>query len=183
MPHDLAEPLFKPFAQHSCARTPRARPSATRGLLKLQNPSHRIMHAGTIEISRLTHPPTSDLYRRFSCKGAFWGLPGAFAVPSPLQSAGAARALKMAQKGSKMLKKAQRGSKRRSKRLFEPARCRQCARRGCSSLLRRRQCVRKGCSSLLFKITIRKCWTRLHCALRLFAQLSLLRAWICTGPH
>ena len=36
------------------------------------------------------------LYRRFSCKGAFWGLPGAFAVPSPLQSAGAARALKMA---------------------------------------------------------------------------------------
>ena len=38
----------------------------------------------------------SGFYRRFSCKGAFWGLPGAFAVPSPLQSAGAARALKMA---------------------------------------------------------------------------------------
>ncbi len=83
--------------------------------------------------------------------------------------------VKMAQKGSKKRKKAQKGSKRRSKRLFEPARCRQCARRGCSSLLRRRQCarrgcssllrrrqcVRKGCSSLLFKITIRKCCTRL----------------------
>ena len=59
----------------------------------------------------------------------------------------------------------------------------QCAQKGCSSLLRRRQCVRKGCSSLLFKITIRKCWTRRHGALHLFAQLSLLRAWICTGPH
>ena len=82
---------------------------------------------------------------------------------------------KTRQKGSKRCKKAQKGSKRRSKRLFEPARCRQCARRGCSSLLRRRQCarrgcssllrrrqcVRKGCSSLLFKITIRKCCTRL----------------------
>ena len=58
MPWDLAEPLFKPFGQHSCARIPRARPraSATGALLKLQNPSHRVMHAGTIEISRLTHP-------------------------------------------------------------------------------------------------------------------------------
>ena len=82
----------------------------------------------------------------------------------------------MAQKGSKKRKKAQKGSKRRSKRLFEPARCRQCARRGCSSLLRCRLCVRRGCSSLLFKITVRKGWTRLHCALRLFALLSLLRA-------
>ena len=83
--------------------------------------------------------------------------------------------VKMAQKGAKKRKKAQKGSKRRSKRLFEPARCRQCARRGCSSLLRRRQCARRGCSSLLrrrqcvrkdcssllFKITIRKCCTRL----------------------
>ena len=71
--------------------------------------------------------------------------------------------LKMAQKGSKKRKKAQKGSKRRSKRLFEPARCRQCARRGCSSLLRCRLCVRRGCSSLLFKITVRKGWTRLIC--------------------
>ena len=38
-------------------------------------------------------------------------------------------------------------------------------RRGCSSLLRCRLCVRRGCSRLLFKITIRKCWSRLHCAL------------------
>ena len=81
-----------------------------------------------------------------------------FATPSPFS-------LKMAQKASKMFKKAQRGSKRRSKRLFEPARCRQCARRGCSSLLRCRLCVRRGCSRLLFEITIRKCWARLHCAL------------------
>ena len=64
-----------------------------------------------------------------------------------------------------------------------PTRCRHFVRKGCSSLLQCRQCVRKGCSILLFKITIHNCWTRLHCALRLFAQLSLLRAWICTGPH
>ena len=31
------------------------------GLIELQNPSDRIMHAGTIEISRLSHPPTSEL--------------------------------------------------------------------------------------------------------------------------
>ena len=55
---------------------------------------------------------------------------------------------------SKRLKKAQKGLKRRPKMLFEPARCRQCARRGCSSLLWCRLCVRKGCSSLLFKITV-----------------------------
>ena len=83
--------------------------------------------------------------------------------------AGASGALPaFAQDGSKRLKKrkkAQKGSKRRSKRLFEPARCRQCARRGCSSLLRCRLCVRRGCSRLLFEITIRKCWARLHCAL------------------
>ena len=60
---------------------------------------------------------------------------------------------KWLKKAPKCAKKAQRGSKRRSKRLFEPARCRQCARRGCSSLLRCRLCVRRGCSSLLFKIT------------------------------
>ena len=71
----------------------------------------------------------------------------------------------------------------RSNGLFEPASELPVRSKGCSSLLRRRQCVRKGCSSLLFKITIRKCCTRLHCALRRFAQLSLLRAWICTGPH
>ena len=49
-------------------------------------------------------------------------------------------------------------------------RSRQCARKGCSSLLRRRRCALNGhsglsgaasCSSLLFKITIRKCCTRL----------------------
>ena len=73
--------------------------------------------------------------------------------------------LKMAQKGSKKRKKAQKDSKRRSKRLFEPVRCHQCARRGCSSLLRCRLCVQRSCSRLLFKITIRKCWARLHCAL------------------
>jgi len=101
----------------------------------------------------------------FSCgSGAFGIASGAFGLFAAA-----------AQKSSKGRKKAQKGSKRRSKRLFEPARCRQCARRGCSSLLRRRQCarrgcssllrrrqcVRKGCSSLLFKITIRKCCTRL----------------------
>ena len=103
--------------------------------------------------------------QRFSCEGAFWGPPRAFAVPSPSQSAGAARALKMVQKGSKMIKKAQRGSKRRSKRLFEPARCRQCARRGCSSLLRCLLCAQSGFSSVLFEIAVRKSWSRLHCAL------------------
>ena len=64
-----------------------------------------------------------------------------------------------------------------------PLWCRQCARKVCSRSLRCSQCTQRGCSSLLFAITIRKCWTRLHCALCLFAQLSLLRAWICTGPH
>ena len=88
------------------------------------------------------------------------GRSGAFHVPSRFS-------LKMAQKGSKKCKKAQKGSKRHSKRLFEPARCRQCARRGRSSLLRCRLCVRRDCSRLLFKITIRKCWSRLHSALRL----------------
>ena len=72
---------------------------------------------------------------------------------------------KRLKKAPKKRKKAQKGSQRRSKRLFKPARCRQCARRGCSSLLRCRLCVRRGCSRLLFEITIRKCWARLHCAL------------------
>ena len=36
------------------------------GLIELQNPSDRIMHAGTIEISRLSHPPTSDSLLRFT---------------------------------------------------------------------------------------------------------------------
>ena len=87
-------------------------------------------------------------------------------------------------KGSKKRKKAQKGSKRRSKRLFEPARCRQCARRGCSSLLRCRLCVRIGCSRLLFKITVRKCWARLHCALSHCTLLCFAPCmYICTGPH
>ena len=74
-----------------------------------------------------------------------------------------------AQDCSKRLRKVQKGAKglkRRSKRLFEPARCCQCARRGCSSLLRCRLCVRRGCSRLLLEIAVRKCWARLHCALR-----------------
>ena len=88
--------------------------------------------------------------------------------------------LKMAQKGSKKRKKAQKDSKRRSKRLFEPARWRQCARRGCSSLLRCRLCVRRGCSRLLFEITIRKCWARLHCAL---SHCTLLCFAPCMDMH
>ena len=87
-----------------------------------------------------------------------------FSVGSAAFAMASGRLWAFAQKGSKRLetrKKAQKGSKRHSKRLFEPVRCRQCARRGCSSLLRCRLCVRKGFSSLLFKITIRKCCTRL----------------------
>ena len=123
--------------------------------------------------------------QRFSCEGAFWGHRGAPPFPSVRRHQGAqngcsglpvpperskrlflpASVPPRAQKGSKRCKKAQKGSKRRSKRLFEPARCRQCARRGCSSLLRCRLCVRRGCSRLLFEITIRKYGARPHCAL------------------
>ena len=58
MPHDLAEPLFKPFREQSFAPTPRARPG---GLFELQSPSDRITHAGTIEISRSDSPPNLRL--------------------------------------------------------------------------------------------------------------------------
>ena len=37
-------------------------------------------------------------------------------------------------------------------------------RKSCLSLLRWRQSARRGCSHLLFETTIRKCWSRLHCA-------------------
>ena len=57
---------------------------------------------------------------------------------------------------------------------------RQCVQKGCSSLLRRRQCVQKGCSSLLFKITIPKCWSRLHCAL---SHCTLLCFAPCMDMH
>ena len=61
MPHDLAEPLFKPFHQYSFAPTPRARARGTRALFSLWIPIERIALAGAIEISRSTHPPISDL--------------------------------------------------------------------------------------------------------------------------
>ena len=42
-------------------------------------------------------------------------------------------------------------------------------------------------SKRLFESAVQDHYSRVqdsvHCALRLFAQLSLLRAWICTGPH
>ena len=44
-------------------------------------------------------------------------------------------------------------------------RCGQCAQKGCPSLLRRRQCAQRGFSSVLFEIAVRKSCSRLHCAL------------------
>ena len=55
-PHDLAEPLFKSFCQHSFAPNPRARPSP-RSTILTPDPSLRITHAGAIKISRSNSPP------------------------------------------------------------------------------------------------------------------------------
>ena len=54
-PHDLAEPLFKSFRQHSCAPTPKGTPEPRRTILT-PDPSLRITHAGAIEISRSDSP-------------------------------------------------------------------------------------------------------------------------------
>ena len=70
------------ISQESQAPTPRARtsPSPSPGaLIELQSPSDGITHAGTIEISRLSHPPTSDLkHLELLQHKAVWGMtPGA----------------------------------------------------------------------------------------------------------
>ena len=70
MPHDLAEPLFKPFRQHSFTKSstnPKGTVSPSPGaLMQLQSPGHRITDAGAIRISLFwTHPPTSDIYTRW----------------------------------------------------------------------------------------------------------------------
>ena len=63
MPHDLAEPLFKPFRQHSFAPTPRARPSPSpsRGaLFSLQTPASGSRTQEPLTFPGRTHHPTSD---------------------------------------------------------------------------------------------------------------------------
>ena len=58
--------------------------------------------------------------------------------------------------------------------------CCQCALKACSSLLQCQQCIQRVCSSLLFKITIQKCWSRLHCAL---SRCTLLCFATCMDMH
>ena len=82
----------------------------------------------------------------------------------------------MAQKGSEKRKKAQKGSKRGSKRLFEPARCRQCARRGCSSLLRSVPPVR---SKRLFETAVRDCYSKVLGSAALCSE-PLYSALLCS---
>ena len=54
----------------------------------------------------------------------------------------------------------------------------QCAQKDCSTPFRCRQCVQSGSS----RTTIRKCWSRLHCALSRCTPLCFIRAWICIFP-
>ena len=49
-----------------------------------------------------------------------------------------------------------------------------------SSLPQCRQCIQRVCSGLLFKITIQKCWSRLHCAL---SRFTLLYFATCMDMH
>ena len=61
MLQELAEQLSISFYNKFKLRPQgHARARARGALIELQNPSDGITHAGAIEISRLSHPPTSD---------------------------------------------------------------------------------------------------------------------------
>ena len=68
----------------------------------------------------------------------------------------------------------------RSKWPFWPALVKKCAQKTHSSPLQCTDCAQRGCSSLLFEITIRKCWSRLPCAL---SHCTLLHFALCMDMH
>ena len=66
MLYDLAQPLFKPFRQHSLTKSNtnhKGTPDPTGALIELQSPSDGITHAGAIEISRFGLTPQPPIVK------------------------------------------------------------------------------------------------------------------------